>query len=51
MRAQTELGVTFRPITDTLREEAQWFRQHHLISPQRRVARGPQDRTVVVPPR
>jgi dihydroflavonol-4-reductase len=51
VRAQTELGVTFRPITDTLRDEAQWFRAHHLISPQRRGAGGPQDCTVVVPPR
>ena len=33
-RAQTELGVIFRPIAETLSDEAQWFRQHHLIGPQ-----------------
>jgi dihydroflavonol-4-reductase len=34
VRAQTELGVTFRPITDTLTDEAQWFRRHGKIRPQ-----------------
>ena len=33
-RAQTELGVTFRPITDTLTDEAQWFRRNGQILPQ-----------------
>jgi dihydroflavonol-4-reductase len=32
-RAQTELGVTFRPITDTLTDEAQWFRRRGQIQP------------------
>jgi nucleoside-diphosphate-sugar epimerase len=32
-RAQTELGVTFRPITDTLTDEAQWFRRHGRLRP------------------
>jgi dihydroflavonol-4-reductase len=30
-RAQAELGVTFRPLDETLRDEASWFRQHDLI--------------------
>lgn len=33
-RAHAELGVTFRRITETLDDEAQWFRRHHLIPPQ-----------------
>jgi dihydroflavonol-4-reductase len=33
-RARNELGVTFRPIAETLSDEAQWFRQHGLIGPQ-----------------
>jgi dihydroflavonol-4-reductase len=32
-RAMTELGVTFRPIIDTLSDEAQWFRGHGRIRP------------------
>jgi dihydroflavonol-4-reductase len=30
-RAQAELGITFRPISDTLSDEALWFRHHGLI--------------------
>jgi dihydroflavonol-4-reductase len=32
-RARDELGVTFRPIAETLSDEAEWFRQHGLIGP------------------
>jgi hypothetical protein len=31
VRAQAELGVTSRPVDETLRDEASWFRQHGLI--------------------
>jgi dihydroflavonol-4-reductase len=31
VRAQTELGITFRPISDTLGDEALWFSQNGLI--------------------
>lgn len=31
-RAQAELDVTFRPIEETLGDEAAWFRQHGLMS-------------------
>jgi dihydroflavonol-4-reductase len=30
-RAQSELGVVFRPIADTLADEAQWFGRHGQI--------------------
>jgi hypothetical protein len=30
-RAQAELGATFRPLDETLRDEVSWFRQHDLI--------------------
>jgi dihydroflavonol-4-reductase len=30
-RAQTELGVTFRPINETLRDEMAWFGHQGLL--------------------
>jgi|SRR5271163_2703652 len=33
-RAQTELGITFRLITETLSDEAHWFRRRRLIPAQ-----------------
>jgi nucleoside-diphosphate-sugar epimerase len=44
-RAQTELGVTFRPIADTLTDEAQWFRRHGQIRPQPAVSNSPTSTT------
>jgi dihydroflavonol-4-reductase len=49
-RAQTELGVTFRPIAETLADEAQWFRRQGLIGPRSRCTPAPQSRNAVEEP-
>jgi dihydroflavonol-4-reductase len=42
LRAQTELGVTFRPIGQTLADEAHWFARHGQIRPRPSDAPQPQ---------
>ena len=39
-RAQAELGVTFRPIAETLADEARWFRRQGRVGPRFGVAAG-----------
>ncbi len=46
-RAQTELGVKFRPIAETLADEAQWFRRQGRIGPQPGDTATPQSRNTV----
>jgi len=50
-RVQSELGVRFRPITETLSDEAHWFRPRGLIGPHPSGDTGkPQSRNAVAKP-